>query len=277
MKPIPTNDPADQLRNQLTRQAATSDTPPTAEYTIDELAQAGMSTVRNVRAYQDRGLLPAPERRGRAGVYTDVHLSRLKLISQLLERNYSLSNIKEMLSAWEQGQKLGDLMGLESAITSPWSKELPGFLKVEEVLQLFNTEMIGELLDQAIALGILVPEAQRFRVPSPRLLNAGAELVRAGIPLSALLDLLAGLRKNCEQVAMELTARAAQLFDAFPNGKPDPEQIPRLADLAWRLRPLALVAVEAEVERALEKAASNLLADRVGQLLKNWPPNGKSD
>ena len=38
------------------------------EFTIDELARVAGTTVRNVRAYQDRALLAPPERRGRAGV-----------------------------------------------------------------------------------------------------------------------------------------------------------------------------------------------------------------
>ncbi|WP_244233574.1 MerR family transcriptional regulator, partial [Pseudomonas aeruginosa] len=67
------------------------------EYSVDELARAAGSSVRNVRAYQDRGLLPPPERRGRVGVYFDSHLKRLRLISQLLERGYSSANIKELL------------------------------------------------------------------------------------------------------------------------------------------------------------------------------------
>src|SRR5689334_12317394 len=60
------------------------------EYTVDELARAAETTVRNVRAYQDRGLLAPPERRGRSGIYTDSHLSRLRIIGQLLERGYTL-------------------------------------------------------------------------------------------------------------------------------------------------------------------------------------------
>mgnify|MGYP001322185641 CR=1 FL=1 len=54
------------------------------EFTIDQLAREAGSTVRNVRAYQDRGLLPPPEKRGRTGIYTDVHLARLKIIGALL-------------------------------------------------------------------------------------------------------------------------------------------------------------------------------------------------
>ena len=41
--------------------------PAEREYTIDQLARAARTTVRNVRAYQDRGLIPPPERRGRTG------------------------------------------------------------------------------------------------------------------------------------------------------------------------------------------------------------------
>jgi DNA-binding transcriptional MerR regulator len=40
-----------------------SDTP---AYRIEDLAHLSGATVRTIRAYQDRGLLPRPERRGRA-------------------------------------------------------------------------------------------------------------------------------------------------------------------------------------------------------------------
>lgn len=41
------------------------------EYRIDELARLAGSTVRNIRAYQDRGLLPPPRLAGRVGLYDD--------------------------------------------------------------------------------------------------------------------------------------------------------------------------------------------------------------
>src|SRR5699024_10415430 len=62
------------------------------EITSEELARTADTTVRNVRAYQDRGLLPPPERRGRSGIYSDVHLARLRIIGQLLKRGYTLAN-----------------------------------------------------------------------------------------------------------------------------------------------------------------------------------------
>jgi len=249
-----------------------------AEYSIDELARAGNSTVRNVRAYQDRGLLSPPERRGRAGVYTDVHLSRLNLINHMLERGYTLANIHEMLNAWEQGQDLGELMGLESALGTPWTDELPDYLTPEQLLNLFPGQaMSGETLELAIELGVVVPEKQRFRVDSPRLLNAGAELVRSGIPLQELLLLLKGLRGNIDQVANELTQQAARILDQ-PGDQPIPhEAVHHLADMIWRLRPLALVAVQAEVQRAMHRATQRYLGDRINAVFHGRQGQPDSD
>ena len=53
---------------------------------IEDLAHLRVATVRTIRAYQDRGLLPRPERRGRANLYSDAHLVRLRQIADLLER-----------------------------------------------------------------------------------------------------------------------------------------------------------------------------------------------
>src|SRR5204863_6803631 len=66
-----------------------------AEYRIDDLARAAGTTVRNVRVYQDRGLLPPPRREGRTGLYGEPHLARLRLIGQLLEKGYTFAHIAE--------------------------------------------------------------------------------------------------------------------------------------------------------------------------------------
>jgi DNA-binding transcriptional MerR regulator len=42
-----------------------------AEYRVAEVARLAGMTVRNVRVYQDRGLLPPPRRQGRIGLYSD--------------------------------------------------------------------------------------------------------------------------------------------------------------------------------------------------------------
>ena len=51
--------------------------------TIDELARFSGVTVRNIRAYQSRGLLPAPLVKARTGYYGPGHEARLELIKEL--------------------------------------------------------------------------------------------------------------------------------------------------------------------------------------------------
>jgi DNA-binding transcriptional MerR regulator len=249
------------------------------EYTVDELARAGGTTVRNVRAYQDRGLLPPPERRGRVGVYSDRHLSRLRLIGNLLQRGYSLGNIKEMVGAWESGSDLADLLGLEEAITSPWTNEAPSHVTHDELAAMFEGALSEENLERAIDLDLIQPVRDGYRLKQPRLFNAGAELVRLGIPLNELFDILVGLRSNVESVAGELVQLAARLIDRYGSSVPPKEDLPRLADLVWQLRPLAMIAVESEVQRAMEAAANKFLIERVSRVFgeAGEPQSEKSD
>lgn len=76
------------------------------EYRINDLAQVSGVSVRNIRVYQDRGLLPAPTIRGRTGWYSDEHLVRLNLISRMLERGYTFATISELLHAAHYGMKV---------------------------------------------------------------------------------------------------------------------------------------------------------------------------
>ncbi len=81
------------------------------EYRIDDLARIAGTTTRNIRVYRDRGLLPPPVRIGRIAVFNDTHLTRLRLITSMLDRGYNIAHVHEMLSAWEEGKNLGDVLG----------------------------------------------------------------------------------------------------------------------------------------------------------------------
>src|SRR5215831_16920692 len=131
------------------------------EYRIDELARLAATTVRNVRVYQDRGLLAPPRRQGRVGIYTDAHLARLRLIGQLLRRGYTFANIAELLAAWERGGGVADIFHLESVIGDPWSDEVPGYVTAEGLSDLFGAEVTEENLDRAVALGAVEPDGDR--------------------------------------------------------------------------------------------------------------------
>lgn len=142
-----------------------------AEYRIEDLAHASGATVRTIRAYQDRGLLPTPERRGRANVYRDTHLARLRQIADLLDRGYTLASIKELLDAWDTGRGLGGVLGLVAEVHGPWTDEQADRITRDELNLKFGGTSDDEAVAEAVELGVLEPIPGRdgeFLVPSPR-------------------------------------------------------------------------------------------------------------
>lgn len=234
------------------------------EYTIDELARVAQTTVRNVRAYQDRGLIDPPERRGRVGIYTQAHLGRLKLINHLLSRGYTLANVQELLSALIDGQELHAILGLEKAINSPWSTETPRHYSLLELARMFGTSISLSSLQRALALGMVERDGLGFVSRSPRLLEAGVEFVQAGFTLDDVLNMLETSRPLLQQVSDRVVGLAVGELDRYGEDRlPPPEDVPRLVDTIWQIRPLAMVMIESEMRRALELSANKYLGGRV--------------
>lgn len=250
------------------------------EYTIDELARATETTSRNIRAYQEKGVLPPPRLKGRKGIYSNAHYSRLRLISDLLERGYTISTIADLLQALEQGVDLRNFMGIESALTSPWTDETTVVMPIEELLALFDNKVTLQSLGKAIELDLIRFESdgKHMQVRSMRTMRAGAELVATGIPFEALLDIIKMLRSNVESVANELVKLVStHVLNKYHEEMPPKEDLPQLADLIWRLRPLAEMAVHAELARAMEKAANHFLGGELEKIVKQLAPGKNKD
>ncbi|WP_118180271.1 MerR family transcriptional regulator [Paraburkholderia phosphatilytica] len=253
---------------------ATADTAPGAhesrnEYTVDELARVTNTTVRNVRAYQDRGLLAPPEKRGRVGVYDDTHVSRLKLINHLLKRGYTLANIQDLIKAIDEGHDLRSILGLESAIGSPWSHERPHRYSLPELAKLFGGRASPSMLAKAIELGLLERDGLSFVANSPTALSAGATMARAGIPAADLLDAVRSARPHFNAIAKVLVDLVVRQLDRYEAGElPPPDDVPALVDTIWQVRPLGMVLVESEMNRAMEGASGDYLGERVAGIME---------
>jgi DNA-binding transcriptional MerR regulator len=234
-----------------------------AEYRLDDLAHAAGVTVRNVRAYAERGLLPAPRRVGRVNLYDETHLARLRLIGRLLERGYTVAHIADFIASWEGGHDLGQTLGLEAALLAPASGELPEELGRPELDELFGEPVEQRDLDRAVELGLLSPVGDRYRVHRPRLLRAGAELLGVGMPLSAVLDLAGQMREQIAAVAQTFVSTVANhVIGQHPPGwRPSDDEIPALVSLVERLRPLARVAVDSELADGIEIEIQNFVGE----------------
>jgi DNA-binding transcriptional MerR regulator len=241
------------------------------EYRIDELARLAATNVRNVRVYQDRGLLDPPRRDGRVGIYTDAHLARLRLIGQLLKRGFTFANIGELLAVWERGGDLAEILNLESAIGHPWSDEIAGHVTADWLTETFGAQVTEENLTRAVALGVLEPDGARFRVPSPRLLSAGAELAAAGMTLGDVLDLAERLRAHVNAAAREMatTVTSHVLAGHVRDGRLAGQDIAEVAAITRRLRPLAQIAVDAMLAQAMADSLQEALGDHFAAVLEH--------
>jgi len=241
------------------------------EFTIDELAREAGTTVRNVRAYQERGLLPPPRKQGRTGLYSEEHLGRLRIIASLLERGYSLANVAELIDAWEGGHDISKLIGLEAAVTSPWTNEAPVTLSLEQLQALFGGALDPGIIARAVKLGGIRIDADGVHVSNMKLLTIAAMLIKEGVPFDELLTLEEHLRGHIEQIAEELVRLVSvHIFDRYGKDTlPPPSEAPRLAELIQKLRPLAMDAVNIEVAGAMKKASDKHLGDRLAQALEH--------
>lgn len=236
------------------------------EYRVDELARAAGTTVRNVRAYQDRGLLPPPRRQGRVGLYSEAHLARLRLVGTLLERGYTLGNIAELLAAWEQGLDVATVLGLEVALGGRWSECPEEFVTAGELARSFG-ERAAPLFSEAVDIGRLVPDTgDRFRVTNPAALEIGRLLVAAGVPLEAVVDSARQLRSDIDAVARRFVA-LVETYVVGPLGEPlAAAELRQLGELVSTLRPLVTRLVDAELGRAMEEEITRRLGEHLERL-----------
>ncbi len=238
------------------------------EYRVEDLAAAAKTTVRNVRAYRQRGLLPAPRYEGRIALYGEKHLARLRTISALLERGYSTENIRELTSAWARGQKLEDVLGLEAALTAPFSDESAEAVDAAQLIEELGAQVTPQLIAKALELRVLSLEGAELKAPSPRLLAAGIELARNGVSLDAMLSELTVLRAAVDQIARRFVALfGEQILDRHGTALPGPRDIQRIERAVRKVRPLAEVVVDVELAAALEREIREQMSARLGRTL----------
>ena len=225
------------------------------EYRIGELAHEAGITVRTLRYYQERKLLPPPRREGRIGWYSQTHLNRLRVIGQLLDRGHTLGGIGELLSAWEQGYDLADLLGFERAMTAPWSDDVPVPVTVADLSAQFKGQLTPEVLEEAVRLGYIDVDADRVIQVSRRLLDTAAVLVREGIPLPAILATGRELQSGLDKLASLFVELVITNVLDRSSGAPPPHEVARLAETIERLRPIARTVLDAEFGRAMDRRA----------------------
>jgi DNA-binding transcriptional MerR regulator len=232
------------------------------ELTIDELARRTGTTSRNIRAYQEKGLLPPPTLVGRTGYYDETHVARLRHVTELLARGFSLAAIKEVFDAWERGYGLAGLLGLEEALDTSWQGEAAPRVLTRAQLEDEYAIDSDETLAGSVALGLLVQREDGWEVPSPQVLAAARDLRAAGLPVEALLQEGALLAVDLDRIAARWVALFLdRVWQPYVVAGMPPEDLSRITGVLKELPPLALATIQPLFARAMERRVAASAAE----------------
>jgi DNA-binding transcriptional MerR regulator len=237
------------------------------EYRIEELARMAGTTTRNIRVYRDRGLLHPPLRVGRIALFNDTHLTRLRLITSLLDRGYNIAHVHEMLSAWEQGKDVGDMLGLENAIAGSWATEKPERMSVADAKRLVDDEPGFERM---VGLGVIRLEDGEAIVVRPKLIEAFNDVRQYGVAPGKLIDLHEQIAPIIDQISgLLVQAGIEEVVDRIKPGAalPPDTEVAELITMLVRFRTQAVSAVSAtlafSIESTIESAVGQILGDLI--------------
>lgn len=231
------------------------------EYRIDDLARRAGTTARNVRVYQESGLLPRPHRRGRVAIYTDRHLRQLEAIIRLLGEGFTVKHILRFLTGLQRGQDLAqvlDLADLGELVTEPWSRPVTATVsraELESRLGTLDAATLARLLADRIIEE--TEETDRFRVRDQRVIEDFATLIARGMPLATILQTTAAVDAHLDEAARELAgAGHSEVVRQRGAGwyPSNDTELAWAADLVDAMRRVARRSAHASLDRALDEA-----------------------
>jgi DNA-binding transcriptional MerR regulator len=242
------------------------------DLTIDQLAARTGMTVRNVRAYGTRGLLPPPRLVGRTGYYNGEHVARLTLVREMLDQGYTLTAAERLLAAAPTSG--AQALGLYHALMTPWTQNQPEVVEAETLAAQARVAHDPAVIDALVREGLVERQPDgRLRITNPSLVRAGLEVIGLGMPLDQVMALLPDLRAHATAVAelfVELF-RASGWSDFVAAGLPA-EQWPRMQSLVEQIGPLAGQALMSTFQEAMGQAIETAMESDFG----GPPPPGRT-
>jgi DNA-binding transcriptional MerR regulator len=239
----------------VTRTADAAPDESTGLLTVDQLAGRSGVSVRTIRFYAGKGLLPPPTLRGRLGLYGAEHLARLELIAELSALGFTLAAIEGYLTRLPEAADQ-EAMALHRALLTPWVPERLEELALDELHRRAGRALTEDELVALEALGAIErpPGSDRVLLHGAASLAAALDSLESGFPLEA-------LRRSHEVIARHTTAMAEELMQLFQEevlqpyrdrGRPLAERS-RLREAFTRLKPITVQGVVTAFGRAVNR------------------------
>lgn len=173
--------------------------------TIDELAARSGVTVRTVRFYSTRGLLPPPVLGPRrVGRYGREHLARLALIEELQRQGMTLAGIERYLEQLPAELSADDL-AIHRAVVASWAPpDSAQTVTLEELRRRAGRQLADGDVERLVAMGVVTREGDDFRVDSG-LLRLGVQLLDVPLSQESIVAARTVLTEHARAAAHELS------------------------------------------------------------------------
>ncbi|MFD4528209.1 MerR family transcriptional regulator [Streptomyces sp. NPDC058470] len=213
--------------------------------TVDELAARAGVTVRTVRFYSTKGLLPPPViGPRRVGHYSQEHLARLALIEELQHQGMTLAAIERHLRQLPPDLSAHDL-AIHRAVVASWAPDAAEYVAREELDRRAGRSLGEEELDRLTAMGVITRTTDSFRV-DPGLLRLGVQLLDVPIAHETILAARTVLLEHSRAAAHELSTL---LRDAVGER----ESVAAVKSLSAHMQPLVVQALLTTFQRSLKE------------------------
>jgi len=227
--------------------------------TLDELTtRVGMS-VRNVRFYTTKGLVPPPIRRGRSGYYSPDHVARLELVQELQGHGFTLAAIERYVAGIPTDATPEDI-ALHRTMLAPWQSERPVEMSRTELQKRCGRALSEDDLSTLAALGIVARARRgRYQVALSQL-SVGLGLLDLGFPTEAALAAADVYAAHGRQIAEELyEVFRTMVWPVYRESGISPE---RLQGVVERLKPLSVASLVSAYESAMDETKREGIARR---------------
>ncbi|MFJ4002084.1 MerR family transcriptional regulator [Streptomyces sp. NPDC090023] len=221
--------------------------------TIDELAARSGVTVRTVRFYGTRGLLPPPEiGPRRVGRYGREHLARLALIEELRLQGMTLAAIERYLGRLPADLTAQDL-AVHRAVVSSWAPETVETVGRAELDRRAGRRLTDDDVRRLTAMDVLARlDEDGYRVDTG-LLRLAVQLLDLPFSPEVILAARTTLLDHSRAAARELSTL---LRDAVPEHTPQD-----VRTLSAHMQPLVIQALLTTFQRSLREEVREWLGE----------------
>ncbi|MFI8323950.1 MerR family transcriptional regulator [Streptomyces sp. NPDC085529] len=222
-------------------------------YTVDELAARAGVTVRTVRFYGTRGLLPPPViGPRRVGRYGPEHLARLALIEELQRQGMTLAAIERYLEQLPADLSAQDL-AVHRALVASWAPESAETITRRELERRAGRELADRDLARLAAMGVVEAgeDPEVFRLDGS-LLRLGVEMLDVPIEHDAILASRTVLLDHARSAAQELARLfQEQVWNPYRESGEDPDHLTAMKSLSAHMQPIVVQALLTAFQRSL--------------------------